>query len=155
MPSRAGRTRFRPITSAPLTAGANAKRPAWAGCSKTKISSPTSSSVRQPPARTTAEIVAKRTGFKGSIHFTDRLYDSDVKEHCAVLAGVPSGPACILLVGHNPCLEELLLHLTGADEHLPTAAIARIDFAIDGWSELKRRTRGKLVTVWRPKELDD
>ncbi len=106
-------------------------------------------------ARDTAEMVADKAGFKGKIDFTDRLYDSDVKDHCAVIAGFPSAAGIALLVGHNPCLEELLEYLTGSDAHLPTAAIARIEFSIKGWAELKRQTGGKLVHLWTPKELDD
>jgi len=58
-----------------------------------------------------------------------------------------------MIVGHNPGLEQLIAHVTGEQEDLPTAALAHIALRIDRWSDLKESTRGRLVGFWRPKEL--
>jgi phosphohistidine phosphatase SixA len=58
-----------------------------------------------------------------------------------------------MIVGHNPGLEDLLAHVTGEREALPTAALARIALPIDRWPNLDASTRGTLVGLWRPKEL--
>jgi hypothetical protein len=42
----------------------------------------------------------------------------------------------VLLVGHNPGLEELLQDLTGERARMPTAALARIVLHVEKWSEL-------------------
>ena len=60
---------------------------------------------------------------------------------------------CILLVGHNPGLEALIVRLTGYVEPLPTAGLAHIDLPIRGWRSLRLATRGRLVNLWRPKEI--
>ena len=59
----------------------------------------------------------------------------------------------VLLVGHNPGLEELLDELTGEYLSMPTAALAHINLLIDSWSDLDDETKGQLVNLWRPKEL--
>jgi phosphohistidine phosphatase len=68
---------------------------------------------------------------------------------------LPQECSSVLAVGHNPGLQELLFRLTGADERFATAALAWIELSIDDWSTLDRCTRGRLVRIWRPKELDD
>ena len=59
-----------------------------------------------------------------------------------------------MIVGHNPGLEELVAKLTGAPEDVPTAALAQIELPIEQWSNLTTSTRGILVEMWRPRDLD-
>ena len=60
----------------------------------------------------------------------------------------------ILFVGHNPGISHLLHMLTGNDTVMPTAALAQIELPIDQWKRLSSQTEGRLVALWRPKELD-
>ena len=60
----------------------------------------------------------------------------------------------ILLVGHNPGISELLNALTGCDTVMPTAALAQIELPINQWRQLSPQTEGRLVALWRPKEID-
>lgn len=69
----------------------------------------------------------------------------------------------LMLVGHNPGLEDLAMMLVPYDaaipgrvaieEKLPTASIVRIMFDIDAWSALKENS-GKLDAFIRPRDLD-
>ncbi len=61
----------------------------------------------------------------------------------------------VLVVGHNPGMEDLVQLLAGADELFPTAALAQIELPIDGWDKLGKSTRGELINLWRPRELED
>ncbi len=61
----------------------------------------------------------------------------------------------VMVVGHNPGVEELVTLLSGARERMPTAALARIDLPIDSWPEVVSGVEGTLVDLWRPKELKD
>jgi phosphohistidine phosphatase len=58
-----------------------------------------------------------------------------------------------MVVGHNPGLEELVAMLTDEWAQLPTSAMAQIDLYITSWIDLGFEPVGKLVHVWRPKEL--
>ena len=59
----------------------------------------------------------------------------------------------VMIVGHNPGLEEVVALMTGEPHDFPTAALAQIALPIDRWRDLKDSTRGKLLGLWRPKEL--
>jgi phosphohistidine phosphatase len=108
-------------------------------------------------ARLTAEAMAEATG--GQLLLDARLYHASAAEIIAALRSVvqrsvfESGVATVMIVGHNPGLEELIAQLTGEVEPLPTAALAQLALPIERWSDLDTATRGTLVGLWRPKEL--
>ena len=52
-------------------------------------------------------------------------------------------------------LEYLLEMLTDEDERMPTAALAQVSLLIDTWAQLDVDTVGKLVRLWRPRELPE
>jgi phosphohistidine phosphatase len=104
-------------------------------------------------ARTTAAAMAAAAGYTGETLLDARLYHASVGEILSVLRSVPRAAANrVMIVGHNPGLEELVAQLTGQREAFPTAALAQITLPIDGWSELDSSTRGTLVGLWRPRD---
>ena len=60
-----------------------------------------------------------------------------------------------LVVGHSPSVEETVGLLTGSQDIIMlTCALAQISLSIQNWTGLKKqKIRGKLLKVWRPKEL--
>ena len=106
-------------------------------------------------ARLTAEAVAKSARFAGEIRLEPRLYAASLEDILDVLRAVQEAHSgTVMIVGHNPGLEQLIAHLTGEQEDLPTAALAQIALPIDRWRDLKGSTRGRLLGFWRPKALD-
>ena len=100
----------------------------------------------------TSAAMAEATG--GKILLDARLYHASAAEIIATLRSVVQGNvATVMIVGHNPGLEELIAQLTGEWEPLPTSALAQIALPIARWSDLDTGTRGTLVGLWRPKEL--
>ena len=71
----------------------------------------------------------------------------------SLLRTVRENAETVMIIGHNPGLEELVGQLTGEWQDLPTAALAHIVLEIDQWRDLKLSTRGTLLGHWRPKEL--
>jgi phosphohistidine phosphatase len=105
-------------------------------------------------AQLTAQAMADAAGSRGPILLDPRLYHASPAEILAVLrSAVEQNIAAVMIVGHNPGLEDLVAQLTGKPEGLPTAALAQIDLPIDRWRDLTSSTRGTLVGLWRPKEL--
>jgi phosphohistidine phosphatase len=103
-------------------------------------------------ARTTAHAVAAACGYAGAVHVAPQLYLAGPDKYVAAARSL-GGPAIrLLIVGHNPGVEELVLGLTGCEERMPTAALARIRLEIRGWDELRLDSPGRLIDVWRPKE---
>jgi phosphohistidine phosphatase len=109
-----------------------------------------SSAVR---ARMTAELVAESCGYDGEIGGGRELYSFAPEEYLEALANVDDTYNRVMVVGHNPGLEELQQWLTGVYTSLPTAALAVVRLNINHWAELEEAGRGELVQVWRPKEL--
>lgn len=106
-------------------------------------------------ARMTAEAVAEAARYPGEIRLEPLLYGAAPDDILVVLRAAPElNTATVMIVGHNPGLEALVGQLTGEPQDLPTAALARIDLPIDRWRDLDESTRGTLVDLWRPKELE-
>ena len=112
-------------------------------------------------ARQTATKICKALEFKvRDIVWDERLYEADVRHLLAVLADCPVTARLVLLVGHNPGLEDLVRHLVGDEleepddrKMLPTAAVARIEMP-KVWNGLERGC-GQLISLTRPKALRD
>ena len=104
-------------------------------------------------AKRTAEIVAEESGFSGEIMFSRELYAAWPESYIDALSIQPDQYGCVMVVGHNPGLEELLLVLAGEAERMPTAALAQVTLPIDSCRELSYESTGELVKIWRPREL--
>ena len=61
----------------------------------------------------------------------------------------------VMIVGHNPGLEELVEGLTKQPIRFVTAAFAWIELPIASWSELSLEVKGHLRALWKPKELPE
>jgi len=110
-------------------------------------------------ARQTALKVCKALDIKKKdICWEPDLYDASLAALLGVLARCPATARTVLLVGHNPGLEELLRHLTGGEHAAPadgklltTAALARLEMP-DDWSHLEPGC-AVLLTIMRPREV--
>ena len=103
-------------------------------------------------ARATADLVAGEAGCAGAVKHSRRLYLASAPEIVGVLAEAGGGARKLLVVGHNPGLEELLAALTGCREPLPTAALAAVRLELAAWSKLEAGTPARLVDLWRPRQ---
>ncbi len=104
-------------------------------------------------ARLTAEAVAEAARYAGEILLDRHLYMGSPADILSVFRKIAGNAETVMIVGHNPGLEELVEQLTGEQQDLPTAALAQIVLPIDQWRDLKLSTRGTLLGYWRPKEL--
>jgi phosphohistidine phosphatase len=104
-------------------------------------------------ARLTARAVAEKARYGGEILLDRRLYLGSPADILSLLRTVRENAQTVMIVGHNPGLEELVERLTGERQDLPTAALAQIVLPIDRWRDLNLSTRGSLAGHWRPKEL--
>jgi len=104
-------------------------------------------------ARKTAELVAEECEYLHELEFREDLYSFEPLPFLKALWNLPDNISDVMLVGHNPAMEELLTQITGANESMPTASLAMIRLPIESWKELGLQKRGELVDLWRPKEL--
>lgn len=102
----------------------------------------------------TAQLVAESCDYEEDILVTRDLYHGAPEDYVAMLQEVGGEKDMILVVGHNPGLEDLVDELTGEDPVMPTAALAQVSLPIASWTQLKLGTAGSLENFWRPKDLD-
>lgn len=96
-------------------------------------------------ARQTWELAAEQWGTPPPVRLDERLYGADVPELLEAVREVPDQVRTLLLIGHNPGLEELVLELAGdgLDDALdevrtkfPTSAVAILAWHGNSWQEL-------------------
>ena len=110
-----------------------------------------SSAVR---AMHTAKAVAEAIDSLAPLVEEDELYLASPRAYIDTARYLEESFQRILFVGHNPGISELINALTGCDTVMPTAALAQIELPINQWNRLSRQTEGRLVALWRPKEID-
>lgn len=104
-------------------------------------------------AATTAELVALELALDSDIRYTEMLYLADPDAYIRQARQVGDDIETLLMVGHNPGIQELVEQLTGQEEEMNTAALAYIRAPVRKWSELAGGKQYELVHMWRPKEL--
>jgi phosphohistidine phosphatase len=103
-------------------------------------------------AQSTAKLMAESAGYKKAIELKHNLYHADSGDFLDTLKALNGEIAVALVVGHNPGMEEFLELLTGQYEVMPTAALAQVELPIDRWQDLNRKTLGRLIQLWRPRD---
>lgn len=103
------------------------------------------------------------SGLGGAPRFDARAYLADAAMLIELLREVPGDPGSVLLVGHNPGLQELVFRLVDpghenvlfvrAAEKFPTASFAVLELAIDDWRDVESGC-AVLVHFARPRDLD-
>ena len=105
-------------------------------------------------ARQTAALFTKAAGLGAELRYDERIYEASALQLLEVVTQADDGAETLLLVGHNPGLEELILLLTGETWLMPTAALAKIDLSTDKWGKVKEQT-GRVDWVVKPKDLEE
>ena len=99
--------------------------------------------------------------FPFRVQFEQRIYAAATATLLELVRATADEIQSLLLVGHNPGLERLVVELgrddgeglrTQAGKGFPTAALAMVEFAADRWSEVERG--GEIVELILPRELD-
>src|SRR2546422_5442898 len=87
-------------------------------------------------ARTTAEAVAKASGYKRDITINRSLYAAGPETYVDVLHDLSDDYVRVLIVGHNPGLEELVEMLTGEIHIMPTCSLANVKLGVGSWLDI-------------------
>ncbi len=104
-------------------------------------------------AKETLRLVLEEIDGTPPVEYVERLYHCSLDVFVSVLQSIPWDLPVVMLVGHNPGLEEFLSHLTGQPQTMPTGALGRIELDLSQWSDFNSATEGRLVDLWRPREL--
>ena len=92
------------------------------------------------------------------VEWQDAIYAADLEELLEVLVNAPQQHGRIMIVGHNPGLEELVAYLAGepieapaGSPALPTAGLVRLSMPWE-WQRLESGC-AQVLSVNRPREL--
>jgi phosphohistidine phosphatase len=73
------------------------------------------------------------------VHHDERLYEASAERLLTIAQKLPSEASTVVIVGHNPSLEDFLKLLTGANELFKTSTIAVITTPM-AWGEAKAQS---------------
>ena len=102
--------------------------------------------------RETIELVKERAKFRGEVRYDERIYEATVSQLLEIISQIDNDRESVLLVGHNPGIEELLALLTGEQQRVTTANFAKIKFEATKWSA-DLAHKGTLEWIVQPKEI--
>lgn len=101
-------------------------------------------------ARATARRCLEAHGAEARLELTRDLYGSGARRHIEEIGRrARDRDSVVMVVGHNPDLEDLVALLTGEPVRLKTAYLAAIALEISDWAELAT-ARGTLERLFRP-----
>lgn len=105
-------------------------------------------------AQQTEQFLAESFDSPPEVLFYNELYQSSIQTYVELLSGLPD-PAVspVMIIGHNPEMDEALRTWTAQVKHFSTAAIAHLKFSVKHWAALSDRSQAKLIALWRPKDL--
>lgn len=103
--------------------------------------------------RQTIRYVCEACEYQGQTKFLDELYGTSVGSYVKIIQGIKDGFGRVMVVGHNPTLENLVGELSGQSQRFPTAALAYFQISITHWKDFSLASQVKLVDLWRPKEI--
>lgn len=111
-------------------------------------------------AKETVEAVARGYGELRTI-FDPRCYQASASELLRMVSESDDSADNLMLVGHNPTLQMLIMMLAGREgelagrvaDGLPTSALAVIELPALNWHDV-REGSGKLVRLIVPRDLD-
>lgn len=103
-------------------------------------------------ARTTASLVKESGKLGAELRFDERIYEADSETLLKVISQIDEGVDAVLIVGHNPGLEQLLQVLTTEPREIPTATLMQISLKLDKWNAVHEES-GCLEWLVKPKDL--
>ena len=111
----------------------------------------------------TIEIACEAAGRPVAVNWDRRIYLASSATLADLLRETEGDTKAVLMIGHNPGLEDLIFDLVPDDGSsplrdvvevkFPTASFAVLELDIDKWSDLKDNC-GRLVHLTRPRDLD-
>jgi len=121
--------------------------------------------VSSPAVRCTETLDQLWDGMGRTLHanWDRRIYVASSVTLLDVVNELPDESSNVLMCGHNPGFEDLILLLVpdragdalrdAVEEKLPTAALAEIVFDVDRWADVKAGG-GRFARLVRPRDLD-
>ena len=102
-----------------------------------------------PRARETTELVLEAAERMSEVRNDQRIYEASAQQLLEVVSEIEEDKNEVLLVGHNPGVEELLQRLTGRFESMGTGTLAKIAIGASEWAKAAAE-KGDLSWLFKP-----
>ena len=106
-------------------------------------------------ANKTANLVAKKCGYDKKIHVLESSYGGNLENYSIAIHDIGDKHKTVLLVGHNPTIEEVVERIIGESKVISTCTLAHIDLSIDSWKEFNYDVKSKLIDLISVRELNE
>ena len=104
-------------------------------------------------AKSTARLLAEHCGYTKKLIYCQDLYLASADTYFHLIHQQPENINTLLMVGHNPILEDFIYSLTKKSITLTTANIVCFHLDISSWNQLSKNTILPIEHIWRPKEI--
>jgi len=104
-------------------------------------------------ARKTAEAFLDAGKYETPLLLEPDMYHCDEQGMVELIR--PRSEHAVMIVGHNPGLEDLVASISQQPVRFVTAAFAWIELPIESWSDLTEDVKGHLRALWKPRELPE
>ena len=87
-------------------------------------------------AMETARICAEECEYDEDVYDMELLYTASAEDYLEILRDTPDGLRSVLIVGHNPTIEEFNESLMGRYRKIKTSNLVWYDVEINNWNEM-------------------
>jgi phosphohistidine phosphatase len=101
----------------------------------------------------TAQIIAKKVGYKKTISTNPDIYEAESKTLEKIIGDIDDKKKIVFLIGHNPGLSDLISILSKMDKDIPTCAVIEIDFDTNSWKKISKKN-SKIISYEYPKKYE-
>lgn len=102
--------------------------------------------------RETMDRLESNWDHRAQVIWEKQLYLASVPTLLEHLAALDTAWSRVMLIGHNPGLSELVMHLADYPIDMPTAAIVMLEGPALSWREAIKRRDWKNRDTWTPKD---
>lgn len=102
-------------------------------------------------ALSTAQIIAKKIGYKKTVFTNSDMYEAQSETLEKIINDIDDKNKIVFLIGHNPGLSGLINILSEMDEDIPTCAVVEIDFDTNSWKNISKKN-SKVISYEYPKK---
>jgi phosphohistidine phosphatase len=106
-------------------------------------------------ANKTANLIAENSDYDGKILESEILYSAKSDDYTSIINNISDKYKIVLLVGHNPIIEEVLERISGENHIMKTCSLAYIELSIDSWKKFNYDVKCKLIDLIIARNLDN